>query len=393
MARTVDGYRATVVPIGGTCDASFRAVRDAFAENFDDGEIGAGCTIAVDGQVTVELWGGWVDPGHTRAWERHTLVNAYSVGKPIVALTLLQAVERGQVVLDAAASTYWPELVAGQRGATVREVLCHRAGVPAIRPRLTNDDLWVWDPICEALAATEPWWTPGERHVYHTNTYGHLVGELARRVDGRLPGTWLEQEIAGPLGADLAWGLDEAAQVRCAEVVWDTDGGTDTASVAAKRPYDGEDMVMLGYFNPPGYSGSGIVNTREWRSAQVPSTNLHATASGVARLYAALAAGGAIDGVRVIDGSTLAEATTVQSEGWCPVLEREVSFGLGFQPTRPERPFGPNAGSFGHFGTGGNVGFADPNAGVGFGYVMNAVKPRWQSARNRRLVDALYSCL
>ena len=108
---------------------------------------------------------------------------------------------------------------------------------------------------------------------------------------------------------------------------------------------------------------------------------------GDAELYAR-----AMDG-SLLDPSVLAEATRVQSEGWCPVLEREVSFGLGFQPTRPDRPFGPNAGSYGHFGTGGAVGFADPVAGVAFGYTMNAVRPRWQSSRNRRLVDAVYSSL
>jgi CubicO group peptidase (beta-lactamase class C family) len=145
--------------------------------------------------------------------------------------------------------------------------------------------------------------------------------------------------------------------------------------------------------NPPGISSIGVVNTREWRSTQVPSTNLHASARGIARLYSALAAGGAIDGVVVCDPDVLAEATKTQSEGWCPFLEREVSFGLGFQPTRPDRPFGPNAGSFGHFGSGGALGFADPEARIAFGYVMNAVKPRWQNSRNRALVDALYTCL
>jgi len=381
-----------VVQIDGTCDASFGAVLEAFGENFEDGEIGAACTATVDGRVVADLWGGWVDAQRTRRWDRDTLVNAYSVGKPIVALMLLQRVERGDVVLDRSASTYWPELIAGQRGATVRHALCHRAGVPAIRPRLTNDDLWNWDPVCDGLAATEPWWTPGDKHVYHTNTYGHLVGELARRVDGRRPGQWLRDEIAGPLDADLAWGLDRPAQRRCAEVVWESRESS-AAALQAGQPPDADDMLTLGYFNPPGYSGSGVVNTSEWRAAQVPSTNLHATARGVARLYTALAAGGTLDDVHVLDRSTLTEATSVQSEGWCPVLERQVSFGLGFQPTRPDRRFGPNPGSFGHFGTGGNLGFADPDARVGFGYVMNAVRPRWQSSRNRRLIDALYSCL
>jgi CubicO group peptidase (beta-lactamase class C family) len=109
-------------------------------------------------------------------------------------------------------------------------------------------------------------------------------------------------------------------------------------------------------------------------------------------VYTALAAGGSIDGVTVLDSAVLAEATCTQSEGWCPVLERDVSFGLGFQPTRPDRPFGSGARSFGHYGTGGALGFADPDARVGFGYVMNAVTPRWQSSHNRRLVDAVYAC-
>jgi CubicO group peptidase (beta-lactamase class C family) len=152
-------------------------------------------------------------------------------------------------------------------------------------------------------------------------------------------------------------------------------------------------MIALGYSNPPGYSGIGVVNSKEWRAAQVPSTNLHATARGLARLYSALAAGGSVDGITVLGSDLLSEATSAQSEGWCPVLEREASFGLGFQPTRPDRSFGPNPGSFGHFGTGGALGFADPQASVGFGYVMNAVRPRWQSPRNQALIDALYACL
>lgn len=147
-------------------------------------------------------------------------------------------------------------------------------------------------------------------------------------------------------------------------------------------------MVALGYFNPPGYSSMGVVNTAQWRGAQVPSTNGHGTAVGVARCYAALLEPG-----RLLTPGLLAEATRPQSEGYCPVLGEEVVFGLGFKPTSPRRPFGPNPGSFGHFGTGGAVGFADPAAGVAFGYVMNHVIPRWQSSRNRALIDALYASL
>jgi CubicO group peptidase (beta-lactamase class C family) len=382
-----------VVPIAGTCDARFEPVRDVFTANFDVGELGAGCTITVDGRPVVDLWGGWADEARTRPWQRDTLVNAYSVGKPIVALSVLQLVAAGALDLDAPVTTWWPELLAGQAGATVRDLLCHRAGVPAIRRPLTNDALWDWDTMADAVAATEPWWEPGTRHAYHCNTYGYVTGELARRHTGVLPGPWLADRVAGPLGADLAWGLSPADQRRCADVVWE---GGDLAQVewpdVASLP-DEHAMVVLGYVNPPGFSSIGVVNTAEWRATQVPSTNLHATAHGIARVYGALAAGGTVDGVDIVDGDVLAEATRSQSDGWCPFLERDVSFGLGFQPTRPDRPFGPNAGAYGHYGTGGALGMADPVAGVAFGYVMNKVRPRWQNERNRALLDALYDCL
>ena len=360
-------------------DPRFEPVIEAFHANFDDGELGASCCVIVDGRMVVDVWGGWADVARTRPWTSDTLCNSYSVGKPIVALSVLQLVADGRLDLDAPARRWWPELLTG---ATVRDALCHRAGVPAIREPLTNDDLWSWDRMCTAIAATEPWWDPSTgRHAYHTNTYGHLVGELARRVTGELPGTWVRR-----LGPDLHWGLGDADLARCADVEWESSFEIPGLDVLERLPGDHR-MVQTGYFNPPGFSSQGVVNTTEWRRCQVPSTNLHATGRAIAELYAGL-----LDG-SLLDGMVLAEATSVQSEGWCPVLERDVSFGLGFQPTRPDRPFGPNPGSYGHFGTGGALGFADPIAGVAFGYTMNAVKPRWQSSRNRRLVDAVYASL
>ena len=379
--------------VRGTCDPAFRQVWEAFAANFEEGEVGAACSVTVEGRVVIDIWGGWADIATRREWAHDTMVNAFSVGKPIVALRLLQLVERGLIGLDDRADRWWPELLAGREGAAVRDVLCHRGGVPAIREPLTNDALWNWRAMCDAIAATDPWWEPGTRHAYHPNTYGHLVGELARRIDGRLPGAWLREEVAGPLGADLVWGLTPADQARCADIVWELDVAGGIERFSARAATAEQRMVALSYANPPGYSGISVVNSTEWRGAEVPSVNLHATARGVARLYSALAAGGAVDGVTVLEPNLLAEAISAQSEGWCPVLEREATFGLGFQPTRPDRPFGPNSGSFGHFGTGGALGFADPQACVGFGYVMNAVRPRWQSPRNRALIGALYACL
>jgi CubicO group peptidase (beta-lactamase class C family) len=263
--------------------------------------------------------------------------------------------------------------------------------VPAIREPLTNDDLWHWDRMAAALAATIPWWEPGTRHAYHTNTYGHLIGEVVRRVSGESVRQRLAA-VAGPLGADVYVGVPAGEERRCARVDFVARGADDSGTLPDLSDLSGLEgdrlMEMLSYFNPPGYSSMGVVNTPEWRTAEVPSTNGHGSARGVARVYDALLQPG-----RLLSSDLLSEAVSPQSEGFCPILHEEVTFGLGFKPTVPRRPFGPNPHSFGHFGTGGAVGFADPDAQVAFGYVMNHVIPRWQSTRNRALIDAVYAVL
>lgn len=381
------------VPITGYCHPDFSAVSDAFAANFSErGEVGAALCVIVDGETVIDLVGGWADAARTTPWTPSTIVNFYSVGKAIVALLVLRAVDAGLLALDQPVSEVWPEFAQhGKDDVSVRHALCHLAGVPALRAPLTDHDLFDWDTMCSALAATPPWSPAGERLIYHTNTYGHLVGEIAHRATGRVPGDLL-RELVEPLGADLWFGVPAAEQQRCAEVIWAPSHDV-TGPIDRIDPFSPEHnaltedarMVLLGYFNPPGYSSQGVVNSAAWRSCQVPSTNGHGTASGIARLYAALTEPG-----RLLSPDLLAEATRTQSRGTCPVLGEHISFGLGFAPTSARRPLGTSPRAFGHFGTGGALGFADPDRRLGFGYVMNHVIPRWQSSRNRALIDALY---
>jgi CubicO group peptidase (beta-lactamase class C family) len=371
----------------GTCDPRFALVKEEFARNFvERGEVGAAVCVVVDGTTVVDLAGGWRDLQRREPWRLDTLVDFYSVGKAFLALLALQLVDADRMALDDPVATVWPEFGAcGKEGATLRHALCHRAGVPAIRAPLTNDDLWDWQRMTGVLAATEPWWEPGTRHAYHTNTYGHLIGEVVRRLSGEGCGRRLAA-VAGPLGADVHVGVPPSERHRCAEVIFDAPGGGEGIDVEALQ--GDVRMEMLSYFNPPGYSSMGVVNSAAWRAAEIPSTNGHGSARGVAHLYAALLEPG-----RLLSADLLAEATSPQSSGYCPILHEDVTFGLGFTPTSPRRSFGPNPGSYGHFGTGGAVGFADPGAGVAFGYVMNHVIPRWQSTRNRALIDALYDSI
>ena len=375
------------VPVSGTCDPAFSAVREAFVGNFTQrGEVGAAVCVIQDGETVVDLVGGWRDEAQTRPWTADTIVGFYSVGKALLGLLLLRLVDDGHVGLDDPIASVWPEFAAaGKEGATIRHALCHRAGVPAIREPLTDDDLFDWDRMTSALAATEPWWVPGERHAYHTNTYGHLVGELVHRVGGSMPGAAL-RTVAEPLGADVWFGVPPEEQHRCAEVLWAPGAPMPTFDTSQLSG----DLLLnaLAHFNPPGYSSVGLVNTPPWRACQIGSTGGHGSASGIARLYTELASTD-----RLLSRALLAEATRPQSTGYCPILGDEVTFGLGFDPTTPRRPYGPNPRSFGHFGTGGALGFADPDTSIGFGYVMNHVIPRWQSNRNRALIEAVYSSM
>lgn len=377
----------TDVQVTGHVAPGFEAVRAAFAENFTErGEVGASVCVTVHDAVVVDLAGGWADADRTRPFGADTLVDVYSAGKAVVATLLLRQVDAGVVDLDTPVVELWPEFaVGGKERATVRHALTHRAAVPAIVPILDDADVVDWETMTAALAATPAWWVPGERHAYHVNAFGHLVGELVRRCTGRSPGQELRR-VAEEIGADVWFGLPAAEHQRCADVIW-------AAPTPTGRPsFDGLEgdarMYALAHFNPPGYSSIGVVNTAAWRSAEVPATNGHATARGLARFYAAL-----LTPDRVLSAPMLADASRPQSVGPCPILGEEVAFGLGFTPTSARRPLGPNPGAFGHFGTGGALGFADPVAGVAFGYAMNHVIPRWQSTRNRALITALYDAL
>jgi CubicO group peptidase (beta-lactamase class C family) len=374
------------VPIAGWCDPRFAAVELAFGENFATrGEVGGAVCVVHRGEVVVDLVGGFADDGRSRPWTHETIVDVYSAGKGLLAVLALQLVDEGRLVLDGPIAEVWPEFgVGGKETATVEHALTHRAGVPAIREVLTDDDLFDWERMTGALAATEAWWVPGERLAYHTNTFGHLVGELVRRASGEPVGDRL-RAIAEPLGADVWFGVPEAEQARCADVVWDP--ASPIPVVTSFAGLEGDVLMnALAHLNPPGYSSVGLVNTPAWRALPLGSTSGHASASGIARIYAGLLEPG-----RLVSPDLLARATAPRATGLCPILGDEVTYGLGFQPTTARRPLGPNGRTFGHFGTGGALGFADPEAGLAFGYVMNHVIPRWQSACNRALIDGVYA--
>jgi len=383
---------ADVPEIRGSCDARFAGVRDAMAQNFrEHGEVGAAVAITVEGEPVVDLWAGWMDRARTRRWQRDTLVNVFSVGKATAALSLLILAERGRVELDAPVARYWPEFAAsGKSDVTVRTLLGHRAGLPAVRRTLPSFAMYDWDLMTAALAEEEPWWEPGSQHGYHVNTFGFLIGEIVRRASGESIGAFFRREVAGPLAADFHFGIGPEHDRRIADYFFSDEP---PPIVAGDDDDQRRFLLRCVYVNPPGLSGLGTVNTRAWRAAEMPSTNGHSKARAVARIYSALACGGGVDGIRLLRTETIDEATVEMSAGLDVVLRRPSRFGLGFQLTQPASPLGPNPRSFGHFGAGGSLGFADPEARLAFAYTMNQAGPRFLNPRTRALIAAAYASL
>jgi CubicO group peptidase (beta-lactamase class C family) len=351
----------------GSCDARFALVGEVFRGNLDE-EIGAAVAVSVGGRTVVDLCGGWADEARTRPWRPDTVVDVFSTGKAFVALTTLSL----GMELDAPA---WQD-------ATLRQVLAHQAGHPAIRAELPPEATYEWDRLVAALEAQEPWWEPGTAHGYHVNTFGFLCGEIVRRASGETLGARFARLVGAETG--VAFGAPPGAEV--AEFVWDftTDGGggTDGAELDEEARF----LLSRAYFNPPGVNGMGTVNTPEWRSAEVPSSNAHASARGIVQVFERIPA--------LLSEDLLAEATRPWSDGADFVLRRQTRFGLGFQLSQPDRPLGTGPRAYGHFGAGGSLGFHDPDADVVFAYVCNRCEGRrWQTARNRRLLDALAACL
>jgi CubicO group peptidase (beta-lactamase class C family) len=340
----------------------------------------------------VDLWGGHADQGRTRPWSRDTLVNVYSTTKGMAALCAQRLVDQGKLDLDAPVARVWPEFAAAGKGEIpLRWLLSHRAGLPAVRRLLPREALYDWDAMAGALAAEAPWWTPGERHGYHALTFGWLVGELVRRASGKSVGRYFREEVAGPLGADCHIGLAEAEHGRVAEMgaIPLPEPGGEGASLAEVFMRDPQGMAARAFMNPPSMAEG--VNHAAWRSAEIPGANGHATARAIAGIYGAVVDGG------VLSPEGVERCREEQSHGEDAVLAISTRFGGGFmrsQPGVPGASLGPAPGAFGHPGAGGSLGFADPEARVGFGYVMNRMGPHiLLDPRATALVDALYEAL
>jgi len=297
-------------------------------------------------------------------------------------------VDRGLLDLDAPVAKYWPEFAqAGKENLPVRYLLSHTSGLAGWDKHFRSKKLYNWDLMVELLAAQKPWWEPGTKSGYHTLTFGHLLGELVRRITKKSLGTFFREEVAVPLGADFYIGLPEEHDVRVADLI----------------PPPPIDLSDFGDIDPQSVAMRSLTNpiidvlatkTREWRSAEIPAANGHGNARSVSRITAALACGGELDGVRLLSEKTIKQSIEEQSYVTDLVLNIPIRFGLGWGLQNKELPIGPNPNVFWWGGYGGSVIAVDLDAKMSISYVMNKMDSSLVGdPRSKKLINALYESL
>ncbi len=379
--------------IQGYFDLKFEAVKDAFAALFENPqERGAALCIQVGGETVVDIWAGVADKDGTEAWNSDTILNLFSCTKTFTAVTALQLVGEGKLELDAPVARLWPEFAAaGKEKITLRQLLCHQAGLPALHELLPAEALYDWNAMIQALAAEQPWWTPGEGHGYAPITYGWLVGELLRRADGRGPGESIVARTAKPLGLDFHVGLDDAEFPRVAHIARAKGNLGDAAAQRLLKCMMTEptSMPTRAFTNPPSIMTS--TNKPEWRRMQQPAANGHGNARALAGFYAGL-----LDG-SLLESDLLNELTREHCRGEDKTLLTSTRFGLGCmldQPDVANATYGLGPKAFGHPGAGGSSGFADPERDLAFGFVTNTLGPYvLMDPRAQKLARVVGECL
>jgi len=390
--KTGDALKGDVASfaVAGDCDPRFAALRAEFERNFAQrGEVGAAVCVYLGGRPVVDLWGGHVDAARSKPWERDTIVCMMSVTKGMLALCAHALVDDGKLSLDAPVATYWPEFAqAGKADITVRQLLSHHAALlyPDLAP---PESLLDWNTIISALERQKPEWAPGTRGAYHSATYGHLVGELLRRATGGMTfPEILAQRYSAPLDAAFYVGLDQAKQDRVADII------ENPGSTSLQAFYDPTTNLGRAWRIRP-RTKTTYYNRKEIRQAELGSNNGHGNARGVARIYAALAAGGVLDGVRVLSEASVRRLREQQWHEACGMTQRRFRVAVGvFLNEAPYFAVGPNPESFGHLGAGGSIGFADPGANLSFSYCTNYMcEGAGAGERCEALIESAYACL
>lgn len=373
--------------IQGTYDPQFSAMADLLSANVDSGaDVGASIAVTLDGNMVVDIWSGWFDESKTIPWQSDTITNVWSSTKTVTSLAALVLVDRGDLDVFKPVAHYWPEFAAKSKGAIeVRHLLSHTSGVSGWEQPVEVVDLYDWEKSTSMLAAQAPWWEPGSASGYHDRSFGHLVGEVIRRITGQKLGEFVANEIAGPLGADFHIGLDPSQFHRVSNVI----------PFQGPLPIDlvtDHDSVSYKTLSGPAWEPPASW-TAEWRQADIGAANGHGNARSLARLLSVVACGGEIDGSHLLSPSTCDLIFQEQSNGVDLVLGVPLRFGIGYALKNEIIPYLPNGRVCTWGGWGGSVIVVDRDRRLTVSYVMNRMEGGLGGKRGPDLVRAAYAAL
>ena len=381
--------------IHGQVAPGFEDVQAVFEKNFTEGiEVGASLCVRSNGDDLVNLWAGAKDAAGNEPWQQDTLVNVYSVTKGITALAVAAIVEDGHFDYATEVRSIWPEFKAGQSGLTIAQLLSHQSGVPGVDEPIDINDMYNWPKMVRLFEQQLPYWTPGTAAGYHALHWGYLIGEVVRRATGIGLGRWVADRLATPLNADFYLGLPQPLHARCADLIGPNRARKSSEDVTTPpAPPERPELFAAALLNPPVRPWKDACSAA-WRSAEIAAANGQASGQGIATLYDAAANDGRVADVRILKPTSIAAVVT-EEVGLATdlILDKPMRRGRGLiLNTLGE--YGPNANAFGHSGAGGALGFADPDAGFGFGYAMNQMQPGIvEQTRAGLLIEALYRSL
>src|ERR671933_697647 len=375
--------------VHGSCANAFKSLQERLEANLESGEdLGASIVVNLDGETVVDLWGGWRDEARTQPWDQDTIVNVWSTTKTVTSLAVLMLASRGQVDVHAPVARYWPEFgAAGKERVEVRHLLSHTSGVSGLDQPATIEDLYDWDRSTARMAAQAPWWEPGTASGYHALNFGHLLGEVLRRVTGRSLKQFVAEQIAAPLGADFQIGAAVADTGRIAPVVPPPPLPFDLATMDPTSP------VVRTFTGPP--IEASVANTPGWRAADIGAPHRHPQPPAVARMLSAVTLGGQVDGIRLLSRDAIELIFEQQSDGVDLVLGVPLRFGIGFGLPQPETiPYLPTGRVCFWGGWGGSVIVMGLERRLTFAYMMKRMAPRLLgSARAESYLRAAYAAL
>ena len=396
--------------ISGSCDPEFSEIRDIFGEALETGfDTGANIAIEHQGKMVVNLIGGFKDREGTDPWTDKTILNVFSTTKAVTAICIARLIDQGKLDLSKNVSEYWPEYACeGKENTKVSDLLCHRAGMFGFQGGMPSFNLSDWDSWTESLAKQAPFREPGSSQGYHALTYGWLVGEIIRRIDGRSVGKYFEEEIAEPFNIDFKIGLKDEDLARCADILSDP---RKESIVMKLLPYMPdfilpEQLKVIKQILKGGdyqvafesFEDQNLTNTKEWRQAEIPSANGHGTAEALAKLFGILSTGCERDGKRIFSEDTLKYCLNPLSSGPDTVLfGADINFGVGFDLGLGITTIGQPShvkSIFGHCGVGGCVAFGDIENKLGYGFLCNRMhQPQEVFTTSNAITEKLFEII